>query len=249
MSKKIHCNNTIEVFGIPTGNTSVPQKQIPRQQQKREEYFEEPQKKIEVLKKSSFPKQHPTLFFIAILSFISSIVFAFIPSSNQKLVEKMIDVQMEISPSKEIEEINQEQTHLWLSILIEQYDSEKIWKSIYRIEELEKKRLEKLQEIYEKFPYEKFSNTEQLKIKSFHNTMLSFIEGKNTKYIEDLKECFSKSSHNDPDTTSFCTSVDSKRLEDLKELSSQISGIFDLTKKEEQSVKEKLALPLTGATL
>jgi hypothetical protein len=234
----------IELFEIPTGNTSVPQNQIPTQQQKREEYFEEPPKKIEVLKKSSFGKQHPMLLFIASLSFILSIVFAFLPSLNQKLFEEMIDVQMKISPSKEIEQINQEQTLLWSSILIEQSDSEKIWESIYRIEELEKKRLEKLQEVYGKFPYEKFSNTEQLKIKRFHNTMLSFIEGKNTKYIEDLKECFSKSSHNDPDTTSFCISVDSKRLEDLKELSNQISGIFELSKKEEHSLKEKLALPL-----
>lgn len=214
----------------------------------REEFFSAPPPPLEqqnTSKKSFFSKDTLFLFLSAIGIIGITVLFNFFsPFAKDDFGQRFFSEWSKNSRMTEVLSIEQKQSALW-----EKYGSLQDETSLeITLQELKKNEIEwsqKIQELSDKFPYKKFSSSEQVKIRAFFQVFLDFSKKSRFLYIEGLETCVFKSFQKDIDTKSFCLEINETFQKNSDELPSNLSKALGLNVEQQSAFKESFSKALS----
>lgn len=235
----------IQIFGA--GISSFPSSQNTGN---REEFFSAPPPPLQqqnIPKKSFFSKDTLSLLASAI-GIISVVIFFnfFSPFVNkdEAFLNNFFSEYLKSPYVQEAVIIEKNQQNL-LKEFSSAKDENSLKALLLKLKENESESFQKIKEASEKFPYEKFSSSEKVKIQAFFQVYLSFSKDSKSIFLEDLETCFYKEKNYEMDREIFCSQVGENLKKAGMEMPSRLSKALGMNAEQESTFKESFSKALS----
>jgi hypothetical protein len=232
----------IQTFGAGISSFPPPLKEVIHTENK-EDFFSMPPSPLQeknIPKKSFF--LHQISLFLSAIGIISiTILFNFFsPFANrdEAFLNNFFSEYSKSPYTQETITIEKNQQNL-LKEFISAKDEDSANKALIKLQESESRNFQKIKEASEKFPYEKFSSSEKVKIQAFFQVLLSHSKDSKSIFFEDLGTCFYKEIHHEMNTEIFCSQIAENLKKASIEMPSRLSIALGMNEEQSQEYKEQ----------